>query len=94
MRVIELQGLDGSWPNPGPILGIAGVQMEQLGELATLAADQRSKAMGTIVALAFLRKHYSGKRSTWQMIERKALAWLSSLGVRHEELIARAMAAF
>jgi hypothetical protein len=46
------------------------------------------------VALAFLRKHYSGKQFTWQMIERKALAWLSSLGVRHEELIARAMAAF
>jgi hypothetical protein len=94
MGVIELQGLDGSWPNPGSILTMAGVQIEQFGELAALEPDQRSKAMATILALAFLRKRCSGQRSTWQMIERKALAWLLRLGVQHEDLIARAMAAF
>jgi hypothetical protein len=94
MGIIELQGLVGSWPNPAPILAMAAVEIEQFGELATLDADQRSKAMATIVALAFLRKRCSGRRSTWQMIERKALTWLSRLGVQHEDLIARAMAAF
>jgi hypothetical protein len=92
MGVIELQGLDGSWPKVDPIKAMAGVEIEEFGELGTLEADMRSRAMATILALAFLRKRYSTRRATWQMIERKAIAWLARLGLQHEDLIARAMA--
>jgi hypothetical protein len=65
MGIIELQGLDGPWPIVEPSKAIAGVESVAFGELEDAL---RSRAMATILALAVLRKRWSPRRATWQMI--------------------------
>jgi hypothetical protein len=62
------------------------------GELERLEAAQRERVFATMLAIALLRARCGGQRSSWMLIEAKGLDWLSSFGVRVDELVARAIA--
>jgi hypothetical protein len=90
-ELVALQGIDGAWPDVDAVAAAAGKAIPQFAELVEI--EQAAKAMATILALALLRKRYAGERDVWRMIERKGLRWLAGLGLDHEDLIGRAMAA-
>jgi hypothetical protein len=90
-ELVALQGIDGAWPDVDAVVAAAGKAIPPFAELARI--KQAAAAFATILALALLRKRYSGERDVWRMIERKGLNWLAVLGVPHEHLIRRAMAA-
>ncbi|CAG9312779.1 unnamed protein product [Blepharisma stoltei] len=78
MQLLTLQLFDGSWDlNRVSKLLKCSSQIPQ--EISSLPDSE--KIWATLLALAFLQKKHLDTKSSWELIERKALKWLKKLGV-------------
>lgn len=74
MQLIEIQAFDGSWQLTDNFSKILGNTMEQLRRESPVADID---IWATALAVAFLRKNFLEQREEWEMVEEKALKWLS-----------------
>jgi hypothetical protein len=72
LRLISLQNVNGSWSDAEQLKSAAGVVIDLPSEVT-----QNQSVLATALAIAILRKRFMEQRIQWQMIERKALRWLS-----------------
>jgi hypothetical protein len=72
LRLVVLQSIDGSWSDAEAVKSVAGVTVDPPAELTL-----NLSAFATALAIAILRKRFADLKSQWQLIERKALRWLS-----------------
>eukprot|EP00105_Crassostrea_gigas_P042431 XP_019926579.1 PREDICTED: von Willebrand factor A domain-containing protein 5A isoform X2 [Crassostrea gigas] len=75
MQLIEIQAFDGSWQLTDNFSKILGNTMEQLRRESPVADID---IWATALAVAFLRKNFLEQREEWEMVEEKALKWLST----------------
>ena len=91
--VTVLQSIRGYWDDISTILSAIGKQgidvPSGLSSASGICEDDKSRAFNTVVALAVLRHQFISSQSSWKMIEKKALSWLSSVSrdVNWESLI-------
>ena len=91
--VTVLQSMRGYWDDISTILSAIGKQgidvPSGLSSASGICEDDKSRAFNTVVALAVLRHQFISSQSSWKMIEKKALSWLSSVSrdVNWESLI-------
>ncbi|XP_060569595.1 von Willebrand factor A domain-containing protein 5A-like isoform X2 [Ruditapes philippinarum] len=76
ISVIGLQQLRGQWNMSDQLLQLLDVTKEDVVDKLTFSKD--SSVVCTVLVLAWLRKQFSQRQEEWQMIEAKALAWISS----------------
>ncbi|XP_053392399.1 von Willebrand factor A domain-containing protein 5A-like isoform X2 [Mercenaria mercenaria] len=93
MAVISLQQLRGQWNVSDKLLQLLGIAKEDIEKL-DFTKDQ--SVVCTVIVLCWLRKQFSHRQEEWQMIETKALAWISSqnLNTPTEDLIKQTTQAF
>ena len=81
--LVVLQRADGSWDLDATFAKAVAVKMRDL-ERALKGSvgdpDVARQALATAVALAWLEKHAAAAHSEWDMLARKALAWLAASG--------------
>ncbi|XP_060602110.1 uncharacterized protein LOC132755284 isoform X2 [Ruditapes philippinarum] len=76
ISVIGLQQLHGQWNMSDQLLQQLDVTKEDVVDKLTFSKD--SSVVCTVLVLAWLRKQFSQRQEEWQMIEAKALAWIST----------------
>ncbi|KAL4230179.1 von Willebrand factor A domain-containing protein 5A [Mactra antiquata] len=74
LNVISMQEIDGQWKQSQSLLKLLDVTKEHVDKLK-YSTDM--DVIYTVLAVSWLRYHYPGRQEEWQMIEAKALAWLS-----------------
>lgn len=75
-QIIGLQKFEGFWENKTQLEALLGNEIiinlpEGVGEV--------EKVMGTVLALAMLRKFEKNRKNAWSMVESKAISWLKSV---------------
>ena len=91
--VTVLQNLRGYWDDISTLLSETGKQgievPSDISSISGIAADDKSRAFNTVFAIAVLRHLFMSSHSSWKLVEKKAISWLSSLssGVNWELLI-------
>ncbi|XP_053392408.1 von Willebrand factor A domain-containing protein 5A-like isoform X2 [Mercenaria mercenaria] len=75
MSVIVLQQLNGEWEVSGQLLTLLGVPKE---EFDKQKFSEVPSVMCTVIVLSWLKKEFSHRHEEWQIIETKALTWLTS----------------
>lgn len=75
MLLIEMQTFDGSWQLTDNFSKILGNTMDQLKRESPIVDID---IWATALAVAFLRKNFLKQREEWEMVEEKALKWLST----------------
>ncbi|XP_060569603.1 von Willebrand factor A domain-containing protein 5A-like, partial [Ruditapes philippinarum] len=76
ISVIGLQQLHGQWNVSDQLLQLLSVTKEDVVDKLTFSKD--SSVVCTVLVLAWLRKQFSHRQEEWQMIEAKALVWIST----------------
>jgi hypothetical protein len=89
-KVTSLQSIKGHWTDSGKVMELIGSRVKVFDEIQGHAECE--KIFASVLALGFLRKHLLSDHSQWELIEKKALAWLARQGVDAEVLIGRAIA--
>ena len=93
--ILSLQSLDGHWNDVSPTLRFIGKQplMPKKIEDLEIAAEAKNLAYHTCLAIALLRRHFAERQEAWELVEQKALSWLSNLSraTRWEEIISQIM---
>lgn len=91
MTLIDLQKFDGSWTLTQALAKVLGISLDILKARNTA----KSEAMwSTALGVACLRRSHMTDKAEWEMIEKKALAWLSNqelAGKTAEDLVTVAM---
>lgn len=64
-----------------PLLEVAGMNVEMLNEIKKLEIDSgvTLDAYDTCVALALMQRYFGARHEVWELVERKATAWLLSI---------------
>jgi Ca-activated chloride channel family protein len=81
--LVGLQGADGSWALDdafGKAVSLKLRALERMLRNAAGNADAVRRALATAVALVWLEKHAAAERGEWDLLARKATAWLSTSG--------------
>jgi hypothetical protein len=82
LALVSLQSFEGFWSDVENISRVSGMKINRPSDLKGQPA-----CLATAIAIALLRKEFGDLRSQWQMIERKALGWLSGQVEDAEALI-------
>ena len=80
--VTSLQNMRGYWDDVSSIFQKIGKVLHMPKSLQTLngvSDDVKANAFNTVAAISILRHWFSSDHSSWSLIERKALSWLSSV---------------
>ncbi len=81
--LVALQRADGSWDLDAAFAKAVSLKMRALEKELRKAAgdpDAARRALATAVALAWLEKHAAAERVEWELLAKKATAWLSASG--------------
>jgi Ca-activated chloride channel family protein len=81
--VVALQRADGSWELDEAFAKAVSLRMSALEKALRKAAGGREdarRALATAVALAWFEKHAAAWRVEWELLAKKALAWLATSG--------------
>jgi hypothetical protein len=86
LALVGLQSCEGFWSDVDNISRVWGVTIDCPSDWKVQPA-----CFATAIAIALLRREFGDLRNQWQMIERKALGWLSGQVDNAEALISRAL---
>ncbi|EGW04558.1 von Willebrand factor A domain-containing protein 5A [Cricetulus griseus] len=75
LHLISLQKANGSWELDEELTKILGTSLEDMKE-ANPAKDQDPSAWATVLALLWLHANGKDLKCEWELLERKAVAWL------------------
>lgn len=78
MSVLALQQLHGQWSVSDQLMQLLCIKKE---DFEKLDFSKESDVVCTVVVIGWLRKKFPHRKEEWQMIETKALNWLSSHGL-------------
>ncbi|XP_060064465.1 von Willebrand factor A domain-containing protein 5A-like [Ylistrum balloti] len=76
MRLINLQNYDGSWTLNQDFARVFGISLDVL--KSKNIDNLEHNIWATALSVACLRQNHRHEKTLWEMIEKKALAWLSS----------------
>jgi hypothetical protein len=79
--LVALQRADGSWEIDAAFAKAVSLELRDLETAARGAvgdAESAARALATAVALQWLEKHAAAQRGEWDLLARKAMAWLST----------------
>ena len=80
--VTDLQSMRGYWTDIKPLLEHTGDVVPTLPDITNMSGigdDDKMRALHTVFAIAVLRHYFLTSRSSWKMVEGKAISWLSQL---------------
>ncbi|VDI27450.1 Hypothetical predicted protein [Mytilus galloprovincialis] len=72
MIIVSLQNFDGSWSPSSELESVLNITQKEL------EAKYKGNIWCTAIAVAFLEKNFSKRKSEWEMIYNKAIKWLTS----------------
>ncbi|XP_060603769.1 von Willebrand factor A domain-containing protein 5A-like [Ruditapes philippinarum] len=75
MTVLSLQQFQGQWMISAELLQLVGIVQEDV-EKMDISKDQ--SIVCTAIVLGWLMEMYPHRQDEWEMIETKALSWMSS----------------
>jgi Ca-activated chloride channel family protein len=79
--LVALQHADGSWELDAAFAKAVSLELRELKAAARGAVGDRAsaaRALATAIALEWLEKHAAAERGEWDLLARKAMAWLST----------------
>ncbi|XP_071167548.1 von Willebrand factor A domain-containing protein 5A-like isoform X5 [Mytilus edulis] len=72
MVIVSLQNFDGSWSQSSELELVLNITQKEL------EAKYKGNIWCTAIVVAFLEKNFSKRKSEWEMINNKAIKWLTS----------------
>lgn len=75
LRLILLQRADGSWGLDEGLATVLGVTLPDLTAALTVK-DVEASSWATVLAVAWLHVNGQGRKTEWELLERKAVTWL------------------
>ncbi|XP_054988162.1 von Willebrand factor A domain-containing protein 5A-like [Sorex araneus] len=93
LELIMLQKANGSWELDDQLAAILGVSLPDM-QTALTVKDVEPSCWATILALTWLNTNGQGRKCEWELLERKAVAWIHSHSGSVLQTLVEAAAAF
>ncbi|XP_004604827.2 von Willebrand factor A domain-containing protein 5A [Sorex araneus] len=93
LELIILQKANGSWELDEQLAAILGVSLPDM-QTALTVKDVEPSCWATILAVTWLNTNSQGRKCEWELLERKAVAWIHSHAGSVLQTLVEAAAAF